>query len=181
MIRGNGVLLRALEPKDVDLMMIYENDQEVWPVSGTLSPYSRYTLEQYYANATQDIYVSRQMRLAIELLTEVPGRGATIGYIDVFDFDPQNRRAGVGILIGDKQHRGRGYATEALALLVRHCFGVLNLHQLYCHINNTNEVSLKLFRKVGFQPCGLLKDWIVYDAQWHDVTVMQLIRPKVIA
>ena len=83
MIRGISVILRALEPKDVDLMMIFENDTEVWPVSGTLSPYSKYTLEQYYKNSTQDIYTSRQLRLAIELVTEVSAPGITIGFIDL--------------------------------------------------------------------------------------------------
>ncbi|MFM1746302.1 MAG: hypothetical protein RLZZ630_2239 [Bacteroidota bacterium] len=178
MIRGNSILLRALEPQDVDLMMIFENDQEIWQVSGTLSPYARYTLEQYYANATQDIYATRQMRLAIETITEVPGAGLTIGYVDVFDFDPQNRRAGVGILIGEPSQRRKGYASEALKLMIRHCFTVLNLHQLYCHINNMNEPSLKLFSKVGFKPCGVLRDWIVYDGEWHNVTFFQLIRPQ---
>jgi diamine N-acetyltransferase len=180
MIRGNSILLRALEPKDVDLMMIYENDPEVWPVSGTLTPYSKYTLEQYYANATQDIFAAKQLRLAIEIITEVPGMEMTIGYIDLFDFEQLHRRAGVGILIGDKTQRRKGYAAEALSLLVKHSFNTLNLHQLYCHIDNRNEGSLRLFSKVGFRTCGVMRDWIAYDGKWHNVTVLQLIRPTVI-
>lgn len=180
MIRGNSVLLRALEPKDVDLMMIYENDSDIWPVSGTLAPYARYTLEQYYANATQDIYAAKQLRLAIELVVETPESGATIGYIDLFDFDAQHRRAGVGILIGDKESRRKGYAAEALNLLVKHCFNTLNLHQLYCHIDNDNEASLRLFSKVGFRTCGVMRDWIVYEGKWHNVSVLQLVRPGII-
>lgn len=178
MIRGNSVLLRALEPSDVDLMMIYENDTEVWPVSGTLSPYSRYTLEQYYKNSIQDIYTAKQMRMAIEIITEIPERGSTIGFIDLFDFDPQQRRAGVGILIGDKTKREKGYATEAMQLLMRYSFDTLNLHQLYCHIENSNEASLRLFQRTGFRTCGVLRDWILYAGQWHDVTLMQLVRPQ---
>ncbi|CAN5395164.1 GNAT family N-acetyltransferase [soil metagenome] len=178
MIRGNTILLRALEPRDVDLMMIYENDIEIWPVSGTLSPYSKYTLEQYYKNAVQDIYVARQLRLAIELILEIPEPGPTIGYIDLFEFDPQHRRAGVGILIGDRTKRNKGYAAEALSLLAQYSFATLNLHQLFCHIENSNHASLRLFQKVGFRTCGVLREWIVYDAKWHDVTMMQLLRPQ---
>lgn len=180
MMRGANLLLRAMEPRDVDIMMIFENDPEVWPVSGTLVPYSRYTLEQYYANATQDIYASKQLRLAIELITEVPGSGATIGYIDLFDFDAHNRRAGVGILIGDKQKRGKGHAREALSLLIRYAFSTLNMHQLYCHVDNRNEPSLRLFAGAGFRTCGVMQDWIVQDGAWHNVSVMQLIRPSLI-
>jgi diamine N-acetyltransferase len=177
MIRGNSVILRAMEPQDVDLMMIYENDTEIWPVSGTLVPYSRYTLEQFYKNAVQDIYTARQLRLAIELIKEAH-RGQTIGYVDLFDFDPQQRRAGVGILIGDKRERNKGYASEALMLLCRYSFEVLNIHQLFCHIDNNNEASLNLFEKAGFKKCGLLKDWILFDGQWRDVNMLQLLRPK---
>lgn len=177
MIRGLSVILRALEPKDVDLMMIFENDTEVWPVSGTLSPYSKYTLEQYYKNSTQDIYTSRQLRLAIELITEVSSPGITIGFIDLFDFDPQQRRAGIGILIGDKEHRRLGYALESVSLMVKHCFDTINLHQVYCHIENANEASLRLFARAGFRTCGVLREWIAYNGIWHDVTMMQIIRP----
>ncbi len=177
MIRGTSVILRAMEPQDVDLMMIYENDTEIWPVSGTLVPYSRYTLEQFYKNAVQDIYTAKQLRLAIELIKEAH-RGQTIGYVDLFDFDPQQRRAGVGILVGDKKERDKGYATEALNLLCKYSFDVLNIHQLFCHIDCTNEVSLHLFEKCGFKKCGLLKDWILYDGVWRDVVMMQILRPK---
>jgi diamine N-acetyltransferase len=177
MIRGNSVILRAMEPQDVDLMMIYENDTEIWPVSGTLVPYSRYTLEQFYKNAVQDIYTARQLRLAIELIKEAH-RGQTIGYVDLFDFEPQQRRAGVGILVGDKKERNKGYATEALMLLCKYSFEVLNIHQLYCHIDNDNATSLHLFEKTGFKSCGTLKDWIIFDGKWRDVTMMQLLRPK---
>ena len=176
MIRGTNVLLRALEPKDVDLMMIYENDAEVWPVSGTLAPYSKYTLEQYYANATLDIYSSKQLRLAIELIVETNEPGNTIGYIDLFDFDPHHRRAGVGILIGEKESRRKGYAHEALRLLVNYSFNTLNLHQIYCHIDNENEASLRLFSKAGFRTCGVMRDWILYNERWHNVSVMQVVR-----
>ena len=169
-------MLRALEPSDVDLMMIYENDEQVWPVSGTLSPYSRYTLEQYYANANLDIYSARQLRLAIELISELPVKGQTIGYVDLFDFDPHNRRAGIGILIGEENKRQAGHGTEALSLMIRHCFTALNLHQLYCNINNDNHASLRLFTKAGFIKTGVLKEWVAYDGKWHDLSVFQLIR-----
>lgn len=178
MIRGTSVLLRALEPADVDLMMIYENDTENWPVSSTISPYSRYTLEQYYQNASQDFYSARQLRLAIELITEVPGQNITIGFIDLFDFDPHHRRAGVGILIGDKRFRRKGFALEALKLMTNYAFNTLNLHQVFCHIELANEASLALFAAAGFKTCGIIRDWIAYDGKWHDVTMMQQLRPK---
>jgi diamine N-acetyltransferase len=65
MINGKNILLRALEPSDIDLMYEWENDTDFWPVSGTLTPFSRYTMEQFVKGA-QDIYVNKQLRLAID-------------------------------------------------------------------------------------------------------------------
>jgi diamine N-acetyltransferase len=84
----------------------------------------------------------------------------------------------VGILIGDKDERMKGYAYEALLLLARYSFDILNMHQLFCHIENSNQASLRLFSKAGFRTCGVIRDWIVYNDIWHDVTMMQLLRPS---
>jgi diamine N-acetyltransferase len=174
MIRGTSVLLRAMEPSDVDLMMIYENDPENWAVSGTVSPYSRYTIEQFYENATQDIFTSKQLRLAIEMTSESERhRGKTIGFVDLFEFDPLNRKAGIGILIGDYEERRKGYAREALDLFIQYAFNTLNIHQIYCHIELSNVPSIRLFERTGFEKCGVLKDWVMNNSRWHDVVMMQ--------
>ena len=70
----------------------------------------------------------------------------TIGCLDIFDFDPNHLRAGIGILIADKSNRKKGYASEALEILTEYCFHSLNLHQLYCNITIENESSLLLFQ-----------------------------------
>src|SRR4051812_19242808 len=106
MLTGLHILLRAIEPSDIELMYKWENETEVWNLSGTTSPFSRYTIDQYIQSTKHDIYTNKQLRLAIELLGP---SGKTIGYIDLFDFDPQHRRAGVGILIGDKIERRKHY------------------------------------------------------------------------
>ena len=45
-IEGRTIRLRAVEPGDVDLMYEWENDCDIWPVSGTTEPFSRHQLEQ---------------------------------------------------------------------------------------------------------------------------------------
>jgi diamine N-acetyltransferase len=171
MITGKHVSLRALEPHDRDLMYSWENNMENWPVSGTLSPFSRQTMDEFLRNAKDDIYTTRQLRLAIDVNNPVPQR--TIGYVDLFDFDPPHRRAGVGILVGDTKERGKGYAFETLQLLSTYAKNVLNLHQLYCHIHADNLPSIRLFTKAGYAQCGELKDWTQVAGQWRHVGVYQ--------
>lgn len=178
---GELIQLRALEPSDLDRLYKWENDASIWSVSGTLAPFSRFVLEQYLASSHQDIYSNKQLRLMIDLTEneqeedqDMESRG--IGCIDLFDFDPKNRKAGVGILIADRADRGKGYATEALNLLVDYGFDVLDLHQIYSNVRVDNENSVALFKKIGFEITGLKQDWILDGGKWYDEYTMQLIK-----
>lgn len=177
MIYGKKVFLRAIEPSDTDLMYRWENDISIWPVSGTLTPFSRHTVEQFVSMAHQDIYTNKQLRLAIDKSGDADNPGLTVGYIDLFDFEPAHLRAGVGILIGDQTERRRGYALEALQLVSDYAFRVLHLHQLYCHIHVNNEPSIKLFSAAGFTCSGELTDWTLSNGNWVNVYVMQKLNP----
>jgi len=161
---------RAPEPSDVDQLYKWENDVSIWHLSNTITPFSRHTLEEYILNAHQDIYTAKQLRLMI-ILNKT---SEAIGCIDLFDFDPANMRAGIGILISDK-HRNKGYASEALTMLIDYAFNTLHLHQLYCNITEDNTGSLKLFQKLKFEILGLKKEWIRVKNNWINEYMLQLL------
>lgn len=171
-LTGNTVYLRALEPEDLEFVYAIENDELVWEVSNTQTPYSRFLIRQYLENAQQDIYEAKQLRLAICLKNSFEA----IGLIDLFDFDPKNNRAGVGILISNESNRKKGVGSEALALIINYAFEQLQLHQLYANIGSDNEVSLQLFTKFGFQKIGTKKDWIKVNNIYKDELLFQLIK-----
>ena len=173
MLSGKKVTLRALEPSDIDLMYQWENDMSNWDVSGTLHPFSRFTMEQFVKSAHQDIYTTRQLRMAIDMTGDADGSGKTVGYIDLYEFDPAHLRAGVGILIGDTSARRKGLALESLNLLSTYAFNVLNLHQLFCHVHVNNEASIRLFSAAGYALAGELRDWTLRNGSWVNVFVMQ--------
>jgi diamine N-acetyltransferase len=166
---GEQVALRAVEPADADLIMRFENDPAVWRVSNTITPFSRYIIEQYILNSDQDIFTAKQLRLMIDC---IEGEIRTIGAVDLFDFDPQHRRAGVGILILEPE-RGKGFASEALEILKRYAFDTLHLHQLFCHVTPDNLPSLALFGKHGFVISGTRKEWLFANGQWADEHILQ--------
>jgi diamine N-acetyltransferase len=169
-LSNNRISLRAIEPEDIDLLFAWENDPEIWEVSHTLVPYSKYILTLYIQNADKDIYESKQLRLMIDT-----HEGKTIGAIDLFDFDPFHSRAGIGLLIHEKEDRSKGYASSALELLIPYCFGKLNLHQLYANIAVDNKISFALFGKHGFSVCGVKKEWLRTESGWKDEIMLQLI------
>jgi len=170
-LKGNTIYLRALEPEDLEFVFNIENNETVWEVSNTQTPYSRFLIMQYLENANQDIYNAKQLRLAICK----NGTFEAIGLIDLFDFDPKNHRAGIGIVIDSQDDRGKGIGKESLSLIVKYAFTHLNLHQLYANIGSNNEASLKLFTTFGFQKIGTKKDWNLLQGKYFDENLFQLI------
>jgi diamine N-acetyltransferase len=153
-LKGKLVYLRALEPEDSDILYDWENNMALWPVSFTQVPFSRFVLDEFANAAHQDIYTNKQLRL---IICET-GSGNPAGIIDLFEFDPQHDRCGVGIYI-EEHSRHKGYAAESVALIRHYCFTVLHLRQMFVHVNAANEASISLFEKAGFIKSGLKKDW----------------------
>ncbi|WP_394698287.1 GNAT family N-acetyltransferase [Labilibaculum manganireducens] len=172
-LEGKSIRLRALEPTDLKLLYKWENDSTIWEVSHTLKPFSIFILKQYLESSHLDVFETKQLRLVIELIeTNTP-----VGLIDLFDFDPFHQRAGIGILINDTENKNKGFASEALQILCNYAFSILQVHQLYCNITVSNEVSLRLFTKQGFEIIGNKKDWIRSKNGWMDEYSLQKINP----
>lgn len=173
-LQGNTIYLRALEPEDLEFIYAIENDESIWEMSNTQTPYSKFLIKQYIKNAHQDIYEAKQLRLAIC----IKQTHKAIGLIDLFDFDAKNRRAGIGIIIQENAERSKGYGKEALKLLIDFSFKKLQLHQLFANIAVNNEPSLRLFATFDFQKIGIKKDWNFIDNQYQDEAIFQLINPR---
>lgn len=170
-LQGQHIFLRALEPEDLEFVYAVENDENIWEVSNTQTPYSKFLIRQYLKNAQQDIYEAKQIRLAICKIDTAKA----IGLIDLFDFDAKNKRAGIGIIIQNETNRNQGSGKEALDLLVNYAFQKLQLHQVYANIGANNEASLKLFSTFGFQKIGVKKEWNLLNGKYHDELIFQLI------
>jgi len=171
------IILRAPEPGDIEVLYQWENDPQIWKVSKTITPFSKYILEKYIENAHLDIYQVKQLRLMIDL-KEKDQNLRTVGTIDLFDFDPYHHRAGVGILIGNKADRHKGLATKALTKFISYCFETLQLHQLYCNITAGNVESIRLFKRCGFKITGRKTDWIKSPGKYNMEFLLQLINTR---
>ncbi|HTF05143.1 MAG TPA: GNAT family N-acetyltransferase [Bacteroidia bacterium] len=171
LLLGERIRLRALEPHDVDTLYKWENDSTIWKASNTTTPFSKFVLEQYIASSHMDLYANKQLRLMI-----TNREGKDVGCIDLFEFDPHHQRAGIGILIASQEDRGKGYASEALTVLIQYCFHQLHLHQLFCSVTVDNQESVLLFQKHKFTITGIRKDWIRVGDAFVDELLMQLVR-----
>jgi diamine N-acetyltransferase len=170
-LKGKKNNLRALEPEDLEFLYQMENDESFWEISHTQKPFSRYMLKQYLESAHLDIYETKQLRFIIE----ETATKKQVGMIDLFDYNPQHKRAGVGILI-HPDFQKKGFASEALSLLINYSFSQLQLQQLYANITSDNMQSISLFKKHNFFKVGLKKDWILSKGKFKDEVLFQLIK-----
>ena len=168
MLKNSKLRLRAVEPEDLDLMYLIENDTELWCCGQTTVPFSHYTLKQYIAESNNDIFQDRQLRLVIEKTD-----GVSVGFVDLQNYVPQHHRVEVGIVVVPEQQR-QGIATEALHLLAKYVSTHLGIHQLYSLVPEGNAASVALFQKCGYKKTATLQEWLNTPSGWQSVIVFQL-------
>jgi diamine N-acetyltransferase len=142
---GTHIFLRAIQSSDVDFIIAIENNPENWEVSGTTTPFTREEITSF-VNTEHDIYTNKQYRFIICLSTT----NQSIGTLDLFEFDEQLKQVGIGILIAEKENRNKGFASEALKLVINYCATELKIVQFFCNIFKENKNSIRLFEKSGF-------------------------------
>ena len=164
-----NIKLRKLEPADLPFLYQWENDASVWADGANHNPLSQQDLRNYIESTTGDIYRDGQLRLIIEtkcsneqineqMVNDKMVNGATLGCIDLFDFDPRNRRAAIGMYIAP-EHRGKGVGKKAVRLLEDYAFGQLDMRVLYAVIATKNTACTTLYRNAGYIPSSPLPDW----------------------
>ena len=167
MLKTNTISLRALEPEDLDLLYTIENDPALSPYSTHNGPHSKYMLQQYITQQHQTIYEQNQQRLVI---TDVSKK--VLGLVDLFDFEPKSKRAGVGVVVLE-DYRNKGVATQALELLEHYVRDHYALHMLHADVLSSNTASCRLFEKRNFVAIGIKRHWYFFQNQYHDVRCYQ--------
>lgn len=167
MLKSPRLHLRALEPADADFMYEVENDAEAWRYSDTIAPLSRKVLREYALTYDADPFSAGQLRLIItEKESQMP-----VGIIDLYDVSQRHLRAFIGIYIC-KEHRGKGYAEEALTLIEEYAHNTLHLHQLGAKIEEGHPKSEQLFTSRGYTLQGRLTEWLsTPDGNFSDMMI----------
>lgn len=173
MIEGQKCYLRAIEPTDIEYVYKWENDTTSWDDSDIRHPISQIAIETLIAQASIDVYQTRQTRLMICTIND----NNVVGCVDMFDFNPYNMRCGIGIII-DTEYRGKGYATEAIGLMCNYLFKTIGIHSIYATMREKNMISQHIFTKCGFEQIGVRKDWIKIGDIFENEIFMQKIVHK---
>lgn len=144
--------LRKIEPADLPFLYQWENDAAAWADGSTRNPLSQQDLRDYIASTTGDLYRDGQLRLMAE------DEGVTIGCIDLFDLDPRNRRAAMGLYVVPA-HRGQGWGKKMVGAMEEYAFSFLDLRTLYAVVAVSNEACSRLYQSLNYQPSSPLHNW----------------------
>lgn len=165
-IQGKIVTLRAIELSDLPLLAKWANSPEIWHwLCGWHFPYSTLSTENYIKNINNNN--QKYQNFAID--TKEFG---LIGTTNLVDIDWKNRNAISGIMIGEQNAQGKGYALDAIMAIMRYAFKELGLNRLDADMIAYNERSIDFYmRKCGWQLEGRKKDWFYRNGQYYDKVI----------
>ena len=162
------IKLRAVEPRDVAVMLEVENDESAWYAAETQAPFSAHVMRQYADAYRADPFGEGQLRL-IAMLKD---SGFAVGIADFYELSDRHQHGFAGIYILP-EFRRQGLGRELLELMKLYAFQALMLSQLAARIPSSNAPALSLFESSGFQRSGLLRGWHRAAGQTHDILLLQ--------
>jgi RimJ/RimL family protein N-acetyltransferase len=175
-LRGERVLLRALEERDLDrIWEAYQDFDLQLTTDGDAPPMSDRQVRDFWAKRITD--PAPDMRyFAIEPLAGHPGAGQFAGMCNLHDIDMRNRHAELGLWLASADIRGKGYGTDAVRTLLPYAFEVARLEKVYLTVSDFNEVGLRCYERVGFRYEGWLRHQIYYQGRYWDEWPMRMLR-----
>ncbi|MEG1578860.1 MAG: GNAT family protein [Oscillospiraceae bacterium] len=160
---GKKVMLRAMEPEDMEMLRETINDPEMERMIGGWSfPVSKLEQMQWYERVVAD---KRNLRFIIESLETKEA----LGMISLTDIDWKNRNAAYAIKLKQDAPKKKGYASDSGLTLMRFAFEELQLHRLTSDVLEYNTASIAMMEKCGAQREGLKRSAVYKNGQYHNV------------
>jgi RimJ/RimL family protein N-acetyltransferase len=170
MIQGTKVRLRALEPGDLPHFVRWLNDPETRRFMNV-----RYPLSMTEEEAWWEHFVQNRSDHIFAIETR---EGAYIGNIGLHGIEPENRRAELGVIIGDQRYWGQGYGTDAIRTMVTWAFEYLNLNRISLRVFAYNTRAIRAYEKAGFQREGAMRQARYTDGEYYDEIIMGVLRDE---
>ena len=170
-LAGNKVRIRNITRADIPLLVKWKNDPEIADLVRGAPINTTFEIESRRYEKGLGEYDT--LRLIIESLT-----GSSIGFISLGSIDKENRKAEVGMLIGEKRMWDRGFGTDALVTLLRHLFLELDFHRVGLEVFEYNVRAKKVYEKIGFTIEGLERQGLYRNGRYYDVILMGILRDE---
>ncbi len=167
MLQGTLVRLRAPERGDIPTFVRWFNDPEATQFLLRGPPMGMEEEERWYS----DLLNEADRVFCIETLD-----GKLIGNIGIMHLDWGNRRAEIGVMIGEKEYWNRGFGTQAISLLLNYMFEELNLERIGLYCDETNLRAQRCYQKCGFIQEGKFRHHRLKGGAFYDDVMMSILR-----
>ncbi len=172
MIEGKGIILRPLSISDIEKLYEWHNNFQIKKLA-LMHPFPvSLELERKHMETQLTSTNNTMIIMGIEEKTSKE----LIGFTKLFNINWVHRTAYFGIIIGDAKARGKGYGKETTVLMLNYAFRNLNLHKILLEVVAFNKDAINLYKKIGFENEGILKQQIYLEGSYHDLVIMSLIR-----
>jgi RimJ/RimL family protein N-acetyltransferase len=171
MVKGQKIILRAIEQEDLPTFVRWFNDPEVRQYLLMYMPMSPAEEEGKWFERQLENPDNRGF--AIETTD-----GVHIGNCGLHDCDWVNRRAVLGIAIGEKEYWGKGYGSDAVRTLLGFAFAEMNLHRVQLEVHDFNPRALRCYEKCGFKLEGRQREALFRNGGYHDTLIMGILREE---
>jgi RimJ/RimL family protein N-acetyltransferase len=167
MLEGSSVRLRAPQRADIPLFVKWFNDPETTRFLLRSPPMGMEEEEAWY-----DSLVNKDTKVfCIETKD-----GRLVGNIGIINVDWTNRKADIGIVIGEKECWSKGYGTEAITLLLGYLFDEMNLERVWLYCDMENHRARRCYEKCGFHQEGVFRHNRLQGGKFRDDAVMSILR-----
>ena len=166
------IYFRALEPDDYKTSIKWRNDDEIWGMVGSPKYFVSEAYEKKWVEDT--IFNSRDIKLAVC----IKDSNTYIGNVYATDIDMINRSCTTGVLVGEHEYWGKGYASEAMKLLLDYVFNERNLNRAQALVLDSNAASLKMHQKVGYKIEGTLRQSVYKNGKYQDMIVLSILKEE---
>ena len=168
-IAGERVVLRPLQKEHLPRCVTWFNDPDVTYFLGREGPLTMAEEERWFAEYRQKI---DEEIYAIEV------NGDHIGNVGLHWIDRANRKANVGIVIGEKERWSQGYGTDAMRTILRYAFQRVNLHKVNLDVLDYNDRAIRVYEKCGFVKEGIRRDEIWKRGRFSNLLRMSILESE---
>jgi RimJ/RimL family protein N-acetyltransferase len=172
-VQGERVYLRPAERSDVATFVRWLNDAETSTYLSMYSPISVALEEGWF-----DDMLARQGHETYFFVVCLLSHNRPIGTVSLFHIDRTNGKAGVGILIGEKELLGQGLGADAMNAIVDFGFGMLRLERIWLDVYDFNERARRMYDRIGFTLEGSQRHGAYRQGKYVDVPLMSILRDE---
>lgn len=180
MFRHDDILLRVVEPDDLERLRAHRNDPSTWAMLTDVHLLTAEDQCRWYEglrDRRRRYFVAQELpadRAVPFLDADALGADAAVGLVRMDEIDQTNRsiRVGCDVFPG---YRGRGLGTRIFAATLAYAFDVLNMHRVWLAVIATNAVARRIYDRQGLMEEGCYREAIFRDGRYVDYVVMSIL------